>query len=50
MDVQFHCVIENEFFPIQRLRGSTRSHISGNRGYDSNRVRLLALIMSVYSL
>ncbi len=58
MDVQFHCVIEkgfswrgkNEFFPIQRLRRSARSHISGNRGYDSNRVRLLALTMSVYSL
>ncbi len=27
------------FFPISRLQRSNRSHISGNRGYDSNRVR-----------
>ncbi len=31
------------FFSIKRLRRSTRSHISGNRGYDNNRVRFLTL-------
>ncbi len=49
MDVQLHCVIEKRLqlkrkkwvFLIQRLRRSTRSHISGNRGYDSNRVYFL---------
>ncbi len=47
MDVQLHCVIKKGFswrgkklvFHIPRLRRSTRSHISGNGVYDSNRVR-----------
>ncbi len=36
------------FFPYSvDIRRSTRSHISGNRGYDSNRVRL-AISSSIF--
>ncbi len=46
MDGQLHCVIKKgfswrgrkEFFPYLHFWSSTRSHISGNWGYDSNRV------------
>ncbi len=50
MGVQFHCMIEKasveeekmSFSHTSILRHSTSSHISGNRGYDSNRVRFSA--------
>ncbi len=47
MDVLFHCMIikrlqlkrKKYFFPIQASSPQYSFHISGNRGYDSNRVR-----------
>ncbi len=51
MDVQFHCVIykkasveeEKIVFPIQASSKQYSFHISGNRGYNSNRVRFVSL-------
>ncbi len=37
MDKKLHCVVKKRL-QLKRKKGVTRSHISGNRGYNSNRV------------